>query len=404
MLRHPPKLGHDPSDIEDCPSGRFNKLAASKRKSASMKQKKKTAQPYSTASSAITTTEPADNMLATSTSSSTSDDGTAAFHPDKRQCVKDSAAFLLGASDQAPASADIMRAENESLKTQLANAKAQLVAAGAAHQQQISELIRQLTSIMAMSNQRITALEAATSRPSAPSPEVTQLASLLAETNQRFAALEAAMLQPPAVSSPPPAAPGAASSQPPPATWASTVRGTGPQQQQPQQRPRARQPSGSPTSGLAAATSQQCCFVISGSQAETSALAGRRGDALVAAASALLSERLSLPAGEVRILDAIPLGKVLPTDPPTRRLRFFIRVERLAQADAIVANRHKLKGSQLAVFDDLSPEERAAHWLLWPTFVAARRLGFTAQYCRSKLVVTKRTADGAIAQRYTIWP
>jgi hypothetical protein len=53
---------------------------------------------------------------------------------------------------------------------------------------------------------------------------------------------------------------------------------------------------------------------------------------------------------------------------------------------------------------EMRPEERAAHRLLWPTFVAARRLGFTAQYCRSKLVVTKRTADGAIAQRYTVWP
>jgi hypothetical protein len=97
-------------------------------------------------------------------------------------------------------------------------------------------------------------------------------------------------------------------------------------------------------------------------------------------------------------------GKVLPTDFPTRRRRFFIRVGRLDQADAIVANRHALKGAQLAIFDELSPEERATHRLLWPTFVEARRLGLTAQFSRANLTVSKRKDDGAILQRYTIWP
>jgi hypothetical protein len=96
----------------------------------------------------------------------------------------------------------------------------------------------------------------------------------------------------------------------------------------------------------------------------------------------------------------IPLGKVLTTDFPTRRRRFFIRVGRLDQADAIVANRR----AQLAIFDELSPEERATHRLLWPTFVEARRLGLTAQFSRANLTVSKRKDDGAILQRYTIWP
>ena len=99
-------------------------------------------------------------------------------------------------------------------------------------------------------------------------------------------------------------------------------------------------------------------------------------------------------------LTLIPLGKVLTTDFPTRRRRFFIRVGRLDQADAIVANRR----TQLAIFDELSPEERATHRLLWPTFVEARRLGLTAQFSRANLTVSKRKVDGAILQRYTIWP
>jgi hypothetical protein len=272
---------------------------------------------------------------------------------------------------------------------------------------EFSQSMRNISAYMCKTTQRFNSVDAALkTMESAILPqiqlaiaEISVVRAELAASNQRIATLEASQ-QALQLAAPVPAP----SRAPHTATWASTVRGTGPQQQQPQQRPRARQPSGSPTSGLAAATLQQCSFVISGSQAETAALAGRRGDDLAAAASAFLLERLSLPAGEVRILDAIPLGKVLPTDPPTKRSRFFIRVERLAQADAIVANRHKLKGSQLAVFDDLSPQERAAHRLLWSTFVEARRLGFTAQYCRSKLVVTKRNGDGAVGQRYTIWP
>ena len=224
--------------------------------------------------------------------------------------------------------------------------------------------------------------------------------------DQRLAALEAAAQQPQhATALPQHAAPVPAPSRPPATSWASAVRGKSPQQQQPRAQPRARQPTGSPNCpGLAAITSQRCCFVVSGSPAETAALDGRRGADLAADISALIIQRLKLSAGEVRVLDAIPLGKVLPTDPPTRRRRFFIRVERLAQADAIVANRHALKGAQLAIFDELSPEERATHRLLWPTFVEARRLGLTAQFSRANLTVSKRKDDGAILQRYTIWP
>ena len=284
--------------------------------------------------------------------------------------------MVLCDSVQTSSPEESLQAEIESLKKQLADAKAQRVASDTASQQQLSELTSQMTLVL----------------------------GLLAETNQRMAAIEAAQqTQPPAVSPPSRAAPGPASSQPPPATWASAVRGTAPQQQQPRQ-PSARQPTGSPRPGLAANTSQQCCFVISGSQAELLPLAGQRGDVLAASTTALISERLTLPTGEVRVLDAFPLGKVLPTDPPTMRRRFFIRVERLAHADAIVANRHKLKGAQLAIFDELSPQELSAHRLLWPTYVEARKRGLVAQFSRSKLVVTRRANDGTVLQRFTIWP
>ena len=59
----------------------------------------------------------------------------------------------------------------------------------------------------------------------------------------------------------------------------------------------------------------------------------------------------------------------------------------IAEADSIVRNRCKLKGSQLAIFDHLSPDELAAHRQLWSTFIAARKKGYSAQFQRAKLVV-----------------
>jgi hypothetical protein len=90
-------------------------------------------------------------------------------------------------------------------------------------------------------------------------------------------------------------------------------------------------------------------------------------------------------------LDALPLGKTHPSDPPPRRRRYFFRVERLADADLIVRHRHALKGSQLVIFDELSPDERATHRALWPTFTEARRLGLKAQFHRAKLLITSKT-------------
>ena len=88
------------------------------------------------------------------------------------------------------------------------------------------------------------------------------------------------------------------------------------------------------------------------------------------------------------------LAKVLPTDTPSTRRRFFFTVERLATADLIVHTRHVLKDTGLVLNDELSPDERTSHNLLWSTFVAARGLGFTAQFNRARLVVSKTLADG----------
>ena len=67
----------------------------------------------------------------------------------------------------------------------------------------------------------------------------------------------------------------------------------------------------------------------------------------------------------------------------------------LVDADTLVRARHRLKGSQLGVFDELSPAELAAHRRLWPVYLRARQEGHSAQFLRARLAVTKVTADGA---------
>ena len=148
---------------------------------------------------------------------------------------------------------------------------------------------------------------------------------------------------------------------------------------------------------LAASLQQKLCFVVSGSPAELASVAGLHGDDLASGLSSQLSDRL---ATGVRVLDAFPIGKA--TSSASRRHRFFIRVERLSMAEAIVRNRCRLKGAQLAVFDSLSPEELAVHRQLWPTFVEARRLGHRAQFHGAQLTVTTMSADGAPRRRFTI--
>jgi len=104
------------------------------------------------------------------------------------------------------------------------------------------------------------------------------------------------------------------------------------------------------------------------------------------------------------VLDAYPLSsKAQLSNGPAGPRRYFIRVATLADAEAIVANRHKLKDTGTVVFDELSPQERSVHGLLWPTFLAARKLGLTAQFQRARLVVTKVQADGS-KSKFSICP
>jgi len=71
---------------------------------------------------------------------------------------------------------------------------------------------------------------------------------------------------------------------------------------------------------------------------------------------------------------------------------YLLEVASIDQATALVKARHLLKDTGYVVFDVLSPQEQAAHDLLWPTFLAARKAGHTAQFNRAQLYVTIRSA------------
>jgi hypothetical protein len=113
-------------------------------------------------------------------------------------------------------------------------------------------------------------------------------------------------------------------------------------------------------------------------------LASAPGVDLAKATSAFLMERLHLSAEEASVSDARCLR---PHASSPTRFRIWIQVSGSAQADAVVGSRHLLKGSGITVFDDLSPDEQAAHRLLWPRYLEALRSGFTAQFNRARLVI-----------------
>ena len=152
---------------------------------------------------------------------------------------------------------------------------------------------------------------------------------------------------------------------------------------------RAARQAAEPATALASRMAAKRCFIVSATKRQLAPLVGLKGLDLTTAASKLITETLGLSAEEqVHVLDVTPIGRPLrPSDTPARRGRLFIRVDRLAEADSIVRNRCKLKGSQLAIFDHLSPDELAAHRQLWSTFIAARKKGYSAQFQRAKLVV-----------------
>ena len=134
---------------------------------------------------------------------------------------------------------------------------------------------------------------------------------------------------------------------------------------------RAARQAAEPATALASRMAAKRCFIVSATKRQLAPLVGLKGLDLTTAASKLITETLGLSAEEqVHVLDVTPIGRPLrPSDTPARRGRLFIRVDRLAEADSIVRNRCKLKGSQLAIFDHLSPDELAAHRQLWSTFI-----------------------------------
>ena len=141
-----------------------------------------------------------------------------------------------------------------------------------------------------------------------------------------------------------------------------------------------------------ASGSTHCAFVAAGSHSDMASIVGLRGNDLSHGLAALIRQRLSLPPGSIHIVDAYPLGRVLPTDPPSKRHRFFFRVERLADADLVVRHRHVLKGSELVIFDELSSAERTSHQALGPSVTAARSLGLKVQFKRARLFVTSKSS------------
>ena len=92
--------------------------------------------------------------------------------------------------------------------------------------------------------------------------------------------------------------------------------------------------------------------------------------------------------GDREIEHATYLGRPPSTStPPAALVRILFTVNWKFQADAIVEERHLLKGTGITIYDVLSPEEQERHRALWPRFLEARRQGKKAQFNRARLVV-----------------
>jgi hypothetical protein len=139
----------------------------------------------------------------------------------------------------------------------------------------------------------------------------------------------------------------------------------------------------------------QLCFVLRGNQEDLACLHGMAGSQLASAMSALLMSRLALPE-PITVVDAMLMRPPAGAASHGTTCRYFLRVASLAHASAIVRHRHKLKGSSLAILDQLCPEERKAHGQLWPTFIQARAQGWLAQFQRARLFVSKTWPSGRV--------
>lgn len=127
------------------------------------------------------------------------------------------------------------------------------------------------------------------------------------------------------------------------------------------------------------------CFRVQG----PAILKGKRGKDLNSGLEGLLKSNLGVKA-------TVSNALVLPSG------HFFMELATIDQARAVVKARHLLKGSGYGIFDMLSPEEQAAHNYLWPTFVAARKHGHTAQFHQASLVVSSLNSDGT-RRHLKIW-
>ena len=60
-------------------------------------------------------------------------------------------------------------------------------------------------------------------------------------------------------------------------------------------------------------------------------------------------------------------------------------VDRMWEAESLVAHRHMLKGRSVAVFDHIPRVEQMAHARLLPAFLQAQASGARAQFKRARL-------------------
>lgn len=150
-------------------------------------------------------------------------------------------------------------------------------------------------------------------------------------------------------------------------------------------------------SSLAISTEHRKCFVLRAPHVALESLQDKRGKQLTMAAAALINDKLHLTGEDtICVVDAFPLRRT------NDMARYFIRVASLSEAGAIVHNRRLLKGSGMVLLDHLTPEEKAVHDALWPSYVAAWRAGYHAQFHRARLYVWRYSATLRARVRYEI--
>ena len=236
-----------------------------------------------------------------------------------------------------------------------------------------------------------TGAEAVSPAPSAPAPQRVAAASDPEPLGPRAAAIETSLQElllqmkslaqqlvaPPPV---PPEAPAAAPNRPaaPTTSWAAKAAAAPVATPAPTRHARG-------SSSHAAPFNHRLHFVVVAAAGQVPA--GVRGKALVAAIDSTLHAYMA--GAEFTIADARRIRPEPARGAEAPRDRFLIAVDRMWEADSLVAHRHMLKGTGVVVFDHLSREEQVAHARLLPAFRQAQASGAKAQFQRARLFVDR---------------